>query len=275
MAKRVALALILVLAIQVASPLQGNGQPSSKQRLIWSDDFEGPAGARPDPSKWNYDLGGNGWQNNELQTYTSEPANASLDGRGDLVIAARAEPHTGDDGIARNYTSARLQTWNAFQFKYGLVEARIKAPAGAGLLAAFWSLDSNAYRRADSCPKCGEMDTVEVEGANPRVVYGTLHGPWPWAPGGIQGSKRAPKSLAAGFNTYGLQWSPHQITFLFDGKPYKTFTPADLHRGSVWPFRHPSFLLLNVAVGGKWAGPPKASTKFPAQMLVDWVRVWK
>src|SRR3954447_17384161 len=142
MATRFILDLILLLAIQVAAPLHGNSQPSPKQRLIWFDDFEGPAGARPDPSKWNYDVGGGGWQGNELQTYTSDPANSSLDGRGDLMIAARAEEHTGEDGITRKYTSARLQTWNAFQFKYGLMEARIKAPAGAGLLAAFWSLDS-------------------------------------------------------------------------------------------------------------------------------------
>jgi beta-glucanase (GH16 family) len=238
-------------------------------RLVWSDDFNGPFGARPNPRKWDFDLGA--WGNEELEYYTSAPANAELDGHGHLVITARAEPGLPD---GRSYTSARLETLHTFQFEYGLVEARIMVPAGQGLWPAFWMLGSNAYA-PNGWPGSGEIDTMEVRGSNPYVVNGTIHGPWPGATHGVGGSLRSRTSLASGFHVYGVQWEPKRISFLLDGSVYETITPSDLPAGSPWPFTHPYFLLLDLAVGGEWAGPPGASTSFPAQMTVDWVRVWQ
>jgi beta-glucanase (GH16 family) len=244
-------------------------------RLVWSDDFNGPAGAGPSPRKWGFDKGGGGWGNEELEYYTSGRANAELDGRGHLAISARAETYTGPDGVTRGYTSARLQTLHGFKFKYGLIEARIKVPAGTGLLPAFWMLGNNAYQLG-GWPGSGEIDTMEVLGSQPHVVNGAIHGPWPWAPhDGVSASLHSPTSLASGFHVYGVEWEAERISFLLDGSVYKTITPADLPAGAAWPFKHPYFLLLDLAVGGKWPGSPNASTHFPAQMLVDWVRVWQ
>ncbi|HEX4115440.1 MAG TPA: family 16 glycosylhydrolase [Solirubrobacteraceae bacterium] len=248
---------------------------STKQRkLVWSDEFSGPAGSSPGP-QWQFDTGGNGWGNEELESYTSRPANAELDGQGHLAITARVEKYTGKDGITRNYTSARLQTLNTFQFQYGLVEASIQVPAGQGLVAQFWALGSEAYEGTEAWPACGEIDTAEVLGSEPNIVNGTLHAPWPWAPTGIQGQAESATPLSAGFHNYSVEWEPERISFMLDGTVYKTITPADLPAGAAWPFKHPYFLLMDLAVGGEWPGAPTASTHFPAQMLVDWVRVWQ
>lgn len=156
-------------------------------KLVWSYEFEGPAGSSPNPSKWGFDVGGGGWGNNELQYYTSSPQNASLDGHGDLVIDARAERYTGPDDVTRSYTSARLETLKTFQFTYGRMEASIQVPAGQGLLPAFWALGGEVNSGLDPWPACGEIDAMEVLGSDPNVLHGTLHGPWPALSNGIGG----------------------------------------------------------------------------------------
>jgi beta-glucanase (GH16 family) len=253
--------------------LSANQSPTIARKLVWSDEFSGLAGASPGP-QWSFDIGGGGWGNEELESYTSRPTNAELDGQGHLVITARTEKYTGTDGIVRDYTSARLQTLNTFRFEYGVAEARVRVPSGQGLVAQFWMLGQEAYEQ-DNWPGCGEIDIAEVLGSEPNTVNGTLHAPWPFAPTGVQGTATSAASLSAGFHTYSVEWEPERIRFMLDGSTYRTITPADLPAGAVWPFKHPYFLLLDLAVGGEWPGSPNASTHFPAQMLVDWVRVWQ
>ena len=60
-----------------------------------------------------------------------------------------------------------------------------------------------------------------------------------------------------------------------DDEPYARFTPSQLPAGKKWVFDHPFFILLNLAVGGDWPGPPNDKTRFPQQMLVDYVRVYR
>jgi beta-glucanase (GH16 family) len=242
--------------------------------LVWADNFTGRRGARPSPTNWNFDIGGTGWGDEELESHTSRPRNAELDGHGHLVITARAETYTGPEGITRSYTSARLQTLHKLHFEYGLVEARIKLPAGQGLLPQFWMLGDNAYR-VNGWPACGEIDAMEVLGSEPGVVKGTIHGPWSWAPHGVSASLRSATSLASGFHVYGVKWEPEKIEFLLDGAVYETIRRGDLPARAAWPFQHRFFLLLDIAVGGTAAGSPALTTRFPARMIVDWVRVWQ
>jgi beta-glucanase (GH16 family) len=155
------------------------------------------------------------------------------------------------------------------------MEARIQVPAGQGLVAQFWALGQEAYESEEAWPGCGEIDIAEVLGSEPNIVNGTLHAPWLWAPNGVQGTAESATPLSAGFHTYSVEWEPERISFMLDGSVYKTITPADVPSGAAWPFKHPYFLLLDLAVGGEWPGSPDASTHFPAQMLVDWVRVWQ
>ena len=274
------LALVLTGVVLVApSPLgaarvlRGGRSSAAALRLLWSENFSGPVGARPNPRRWGYDVGGGGWGNEELEYYTSRRANARLDGHGHLVITALAQHYVGRDGVTRSFTSARLQTLAHFQFEYGRVQARIWVPGTPGLRAAFWMLGNDAYEPR-GWPGSGEIDTMEVLGSRPSVVKGTLHGPWPWAPHGVGSSLGSSTSLASGFHVYGVEWTPDQISFLFDGAVYGTVTPADLPAGAPWPFQHPFFLLLNLGVGGVATGTP-VPARFPARMIVDWVRVWQ
>jgi beta-glucanase (GH16 family) len=241
---------------------------------VWEENFEGPAGSPPDPARWNFDTGGGGWGNQELESYTARPENAELDGEGHLVITARKESYVGSDGVHREYTSARIQTLEKFEFTYGVLEARIQVPPGQGLAPAFWSLGNDAYEGEGGWPACGEIDAMEVLGSEPDMVHGTVHGPWPAYPHGVGASARAPESLAAGFHVYAVEWEPEQITFRLDGRVYETIKQSELPASYAWPFQRPNFILLNLAVGGEWPGPPNATTQFPARMLVDWVRVW-
>ena len=156
------------------SPTPQPGGPAGQWQLSWRDEFDGPDGSRPDPSRWVYELGGGGWGNQELETYTDRAENARIEG-GALVITARAEKLTGSDGIARDYTSARLKTLGRFSQAYGRFEARIRIPRGQGLWPAFWMMGVNIDSRG--WPDDGEIDVMENIGREPTTVHGTLHGP--------------------------------------------------------------------------------------------------
>lgn len=242
--------------------------------LVWSDEFGGPNGSPVDPAKWSFNIGGGGWGNNELESYTSRTANAALQD-GALVIRALKESYTGPDNITRNYTSARLLTQNKFTQTYGRFEARIKIPYGQGIWPAFWMLGDNI----DSAqwPNCGEVDIMENIGREPSIVHGTLHGPGYSGGDGISASYSLPPSqkFSDDYHTYAVEWEPNVLRFYVDGLLYKTRTPADLPAGKAWVFNHPFFIILNLAVGGFWPGNPDATTVFPQQMLVDYVRVYQ
>src|SRR5258708_1870750 len=242
--------------------------------VVWSDEFDGPSGAAVASSKWSFDLGGNGGEKKELETYTSRTANAYGDG-GLLVIKGLKETFKGTDNITRDYTSARLLTKNKFTQAYGRFEARIKIPYGQGLWPAFWMLGDNIG--TVGWPTCGEIDIMENIGKEPSIVHGTFHGP---GYSGAQGISAA-YALANGqkfsddFHTFAVEWEPNVMRFYVDGLLYKTRTPADLPPGKTWVFDHPFFIILNLAVGGFWPGNPDATTVFPQTMQVDYVRVYQ
>ena len=247
---------------------------AKKWTLVWSDEFNGPDGSAPDPSKWTYDLGGKGFGNNELETYTSRPENVQQKG-GNLVITARKESFTGSDGTPRDYTSARIKTEGLFDRAYGRFEARIKIPRGQGIWPAFWMLGNDIAKV--SWPDCGEIDIMENIGKEPSIVHGTIHGPGYSGEKGIGSPFSLPddQKFADDFHVYAVEWEPKQIRFYVDDHLYATRTPADLPAGAKWVYDHPFFIILNLAVGGYWPGNPDKTTEFPQQMLVDYVRVYE
>jgi beta-glucanase (GH16 family) len=269
----VMLAAIVFGSVPTATP-KTFPDPRLTWRLVWSDEFSGPNGSGVDSTKWSFDVGGSGWGNNELETYTSRNVNAHLDD-GSLVIKALKETFTGPDKIARNYTSARLLTKNSFSQVYGRFEARIKIPYGQGIWPAFWMLGNNI--NAAHWPNCGEIDIMENIGREPSTVHGTLHGPGYSGGSGIGAADMLTggKKFSDDFHTFAIEWEPNVIRFYVDGILYQTRTPADLPAGASWVFDHPFFIILNVAVGGGWPGNPDVTTPFPQQMLVDYIRVYK
>ena len=269
-----ALPLFLFAIVCVLSPAHPTVcAPNEARWLAWSDEFNGPDGSAVDSTKWTFDLGGKGWGNNELETYTNHTANAHLE-NGSLVIKAIKETFTGADNITRNYTSARLLTKHKFSQDYGRFEARIKIPFGQGIWPAFWMLGENIDTA--HWPSCGEIDIMENIGREPSMVHGTFHGP------GYSGGKgigaaytlTGGKKFSDDFHMFALEWEPNVMRFYVDGNLYQTRTPGDLPPGASWVFDHPFFIILNVAVGGDWPGNPDTSTVFPQLMLVDYVRVY-
>jgi beta-glucanase (GH16 family) len=242
--------------------------------LSWSDEFDGTNGSRPDPTKWKFEVGGNGWGNHELEYYTDRPENARIE-HGNLVIEARREDYTGKDGVARQYTSARLATHGTFSQAYGRFVARIKLPHGQGMWPAFWMLGDDVEKVR--WPDCGEIDIMENIGREPASVHGSLHGPGYSGKLDFTSTYKLPGGpvFSDDFHEFAIEWEPNVIRFYADDYLYATFVPAQLPPNEKWVFDHPFFIILNLAVGGDWPGPPDASTQFPQQMLVDYVRVYK
>jgi len=235
--------------------------------LVWQDEFD--IDGAPDSSIWGYDIGTdeNGWGNSELQYYTDRTENITVQ-NGVLIISAKEESYEGS-----NYTSARILTKGKSEQKYGRFEARIRLPYGKGLWPAFWMLgadiDTNPW------PACGEIDIMENAGSKPTEVSGAVHGP------GYSGGAPILKKynlendrFDTGFHIFGIEWGPEYINYYVDDVLYNQITPDDVT--GEWVFDNgPFFIIINLAVGGLFDGPPNAETIFPQTMLVDYVRVYK
>ncbi|HEY4904224.1 MAG TPA: glycoside hydrolase family 16 protein [Candidatus Sulfotelmatobacter sp.] len=281
MARRWLWSLILILmALGLGLAFRANAQsvvPSHETKpwvLTWSDEFDGPNGSAVDGSKWVAETGGNGWGNKELEYYTARTQNAYLQD-GNLVIKAAREKYVGADGVSRDFTSARLKTQGKFSQAYGRFEARIKIPRGQGMWPAFWMLGDDIDKAG--WPPCGEIDIMENIGKAPDTIYGSIHGPGFIGASGLGAPYKLPagQQFADDFHLFAVEWEPDTIRLYVDDQLYSTRRRTDLKPGWKWPFDHPFFLLLNVAVGGDWPGDPNATTVFPQTMLVDYVRVYR
>ena len=261
--------ILLAISILVTSGCSTDETQTVAQftELVMQDEFD--ADGAPNPDIWGYDLGTgfNGWGNNELQYYTDRPENIVVQ-NGILIFTAREESFEGS-----NYTSARILTKGKFERKYGRFEARIRLPNGKGLWPAFWMLgadiDTNPW------PACGEIDIMENAGSKPTIISGAVHGP------GYFGGSPILKEydlendrVDTGFHIYGIEWGPEYINYYVDDVLYNQITPDDVT--GEWVFDNgPFYILMNVAVGGLFDGPPNEETVFPQTMLVDYVRVYK
>lgn len=233
---------------------------------IWADEFDDPAAAAVDPLRWLVETGGLGWGEGELQAYTDSPANVGVDG-GELVITARREPGAG--GAA--YTSARINTCGTFEFTNGRVEARIRLPKGQGLWPAFWLLGAQ-----QPWPQYGEIDILESVNDMAVVDFNThqpLSDGTDW-----EKSSSSPVhpsgSWANDYHVFAVDWTAGAVEWSVDGVTYARTTRSDTPEGGGWVLDDsPQVIVLNVAVGG-YAGAPTADTSFPAQMRVDYVRVY-
>ncbi|HYW68577.1 MAG TPA: glycoside hydrolase family 16 protein [bacterium] len=271
---RALLWMLAILVVVTLAALAGPGCHSvagtDELGLVWSDEFDGPAGQSPDSTRWTFDIGtgNNGWGNAQLEYDTNDPANVSLDGEGHLAITAIEEEYLGSD-----YTSGRINTRNRFARTRGRFEARIKLPVGQGIWPAFWLLGDDIG--TVGWPQCGEIDIMEYLGHQPNRVYGSLHGPGYSGGSSVGGSYTLPDGgFNDDFHVFAVDWSLDSISWSVDDQIYMTLSPSELPTGTTWVFNHDFFIILNVAVGGYWPGPPDQTTVFPQTMLVDYVRVY-
>ncbi|MEN8008040.1 MAG: glycoside hydrolase family 16 protein [Candidatus Krumholzibacteriota bacterium] len=264
---RRAMTLMAVLLVFAALAGCDEDEPAPEYGLIWQDEFEGPAGELPDPAKWVFDIGTD-WGNLQLEYDTDRAENVYLDGAGNLAITAREEEFEGQP-----YTSGRIKTKGLFERTRGRFEARIKLPIGQGIWPAFWLLGGNIDEVG--WPACGEIDIMEYRGQEPRVLVGSIHGPGHYGNSAISGKHvLAQGGFHLGFHEFAVEWNEDSISWFVDGYNYHTVNRADLPSGATWVYDHPFFIILNVAVGGRWVGPPDENTVFPQTMLVDHVRVY-
>jgi beta-glucanase (GH16 family) len=240
---------------------------SSKLKLVWSDEFNYKG--LPDSTKWGYDVGGDGWGNNEAQFYTKADINNVVVGNGFLSIIARKEKHEN-----KEYTSARMVTKGKKDWSFGRVEFRAKLPKGRGTWPAGWMLGSNI--NTVGWPQCGEVDVLEHVGYDPDTIVGSIHSTAYNHIKGTQKTKRIfIKNPYTEFHVYACEWNTEKMTFFLDGKPYLT-VQNEHNDDKEYPFNNPMYVLLDLAVGGNWGGTKGIDESiFPVRMEVDYVRVYQ
>jgi beta-glucanase (GH16 family) len=295
------LAPIVGFVIGTTFDAAGEGaEPLATQwKLVWSDEFDGKD---IDKAKWDFDIGNgfynydasqwiSGWGNDELQYYTREPENVFVKD-GMLHIRALKESLHGC-----GYTSARLKTRkkdgsSLFSQKYGKFEFRAKLSTGQGIWPALWMLPQE--EKYGGWASSGEIDVMEARGQQPNKVLGTIHFGSRW-PMNVHISKEhvlPEKATIADFHVYALEWEPGEMRWSVDGHTYATQSfwwsssksegdkgvkpnrEADLNPWPA-PFDQPFYIVMNVAVGGRFPGKPDKTTAFPVEMVVDYVRVYE
>jgi beta-glucanase (GH16 family) len=255
--------------------------------LVWSDEFDNSSGtnAAPNPAIWTYDTGTNCCGNNELEDYCAWGSSASP------CSTTNPSEYVGTDGYLHIeaqqpssgvYTSARLKTQGLFSFQYGRFEVRAMVPEAQGFWPAAWLLGNNIA--TINWPACGEQDVLERVNAagNPDWNAGSIHGTGFTGATGLGANYNFPSGqTAAQWHTYGMIWSKGSVAYYIDNPTniYATYTTSSLtplNDGAVWPFDagQSNFILLNLAIGGDWPGPPDSSTPFPSEMLIDYVRIY-
>lgn len=269
----------IILPLAMLALLAGLAAPAAAQcdgiancTLVWSDEFDG---TELDLTKWTHQLGDGsdiglpGWGNNELQYYQAENATVA---NGFLTITAKEESVGG-----RDYTSSRIRSLGKGDWTFGRFEMRAKFPEGQGFWPAFWMLSSDPSIYGVWAAS-GEIDIVEYLGNAPNEIFATIHygASFP----GNQFSS-IDYTLDSGnfvddFHVFAAEWENGEIRWYVDGELYATQTDWFSTGGPYpAPFNVDFHLLLNMAVGGNFPGPPDATTVFPAEYVIDYVRVYQ
>ncbi len=263
--------LMKFAALLLLSAVLAHAEAPASWKPVWSDEFNGK---EIDFSKWAVEENGHGGGNGELQYYVDRPENLRIED-GHLVIEARKQRFN-TAGVEKEYTSGRLRTKRRASWLYGRFEVRAKLPTGRGIWPAIWMLpEKEAY---GGWASSGEIDIMEMVGHEPAKVHGTLHHGASWPKNVHTGAPFELKSgtFADDFHVFAIEWEKDVIRWYVDGALYQTQDKWSSDGGAFpAPFDQPFHLVLNLAVGGGWPGPPDEKTVFPQRMTVDWVRVYQ
>jgi beta-glucanase (GH16 family) len=249
------------------------------EELVWADEFDGPGGPINTNNWFHQTLlpDGNSWYNNEVQHYTDRIENSYVE-NGLLHIVAIKEPFT-DQGVTKEYTSARLNS--KFAFTYGRVDVRAQLPSGDGTWPAIWTLGKNinepgAYWQTQgfgevSWPACGELDMMEHGLYATNEVSVAVHTPSSFGNTVNTASQSLP-DVAGNFYVYSMNWSPNEVAFMIDGTVIYRYNPNDKN-DNTWPFYQDQYMILNIAMGGAAGGIDPNFTQ--SSMIIDYVRVYQ
>lgn len=233
--------------------------------LVWNDEFN--YSGLPDSIKWNYEVGGHGYGNNELQYYTKNRKENARVENGNLVIEARKE-----NWDQNKYTSAKLVTKGLQSWKNGKVEVKAKLPKGRGTWPAIWMMSENMKEWPDD----GEIDIMEHVGYNPGFVHASVHTK---KYNHIINTQKTDtivvNDVSEKFHVYKMDWSPEKIDMYVDDTKYYTYINTE-KTYEAWPFDQPFYLILNQAVGGNWGGKEGVDENiYPQKFYIDYVRVYQ
>jgi len=239
--------------------------------VVWSDEFDSPV---LDTTNWTYDIGDWGWGNGELQYYTKNRSENARIENGNLIIEARK------NDMGKPWTSARITTRGKISFTYGKIEFRAKLPSHKGNWAAGWTL-GDEYVDELSWPYCGEIDILESVGyemddeTGNGIAHASAHsGAYYFKLGNQPTGVIEVSNMKDEYHTYTIEWFPHEINSYVDGKHYLTYD--DTSTDMSWPFNKPQNIILNLAMGGGWAGYYGMDESVTSQkMIIDYVRVYE
>ena len=238
-------------------------------QLVWSDEFD--VDGLPDPQKWNYEVGGAGWGNNELQYYTNERAKNVRVKNGQLIIEAHRESYE-----SNSYTSAKLNSRGTGDWLYARVEVRAMLPKGRGTWPAIWMMPTRSNYGSGNWPDNGEIDIMEHVGFDEGNVHFTIHcNAYNHKIGTQKGASIMVPDAVKQFHMYAIEWWEDHIDGFVDDVKYFTFKNED--KGwQTWPFDKKFYLILNLAIGGDWGGAQGVDDSiFPQDMIIDYVRVYQ
>lgn len=237
-----------------------------KYQLVFNEEFN--YSGQPDSLKWDYDVGGHGWGNNELQYYTSKRLNNARVENGKLIIEAHKEVIENN-----NYSSARIVSRDKVKWKYGKFEIKAKLPKGIGSWPAIWML---ANTKPFSWPKDGEIDIMEHVGFDQGVIHGSVHCQKYYHIIGTQKTNKIEGvNCSDQFHIYQLEWDKDNVRVGMDGKYFFHFKNENSGY-EAWPFDNEMYLIFNIAVGGFWGGQKGIDDNiFPLKMEIDYVKVWQ
>ena len=262
----------LFLFVSLLTPIFMYGQTTSDFELVWSEEFNDTA-KTVNAANWNFDVGGTGWGNQELQYYTNRTDNARVE-NGCLILEAKKEVYTSYN-LTCNYTSGRINTKAKASSLYGKIEARMSLPSGAGTWPAFWMMpEVNTY---GNWPSSGEIDIMEHIGSDPTMISMAVHTKDNNGSKGNNWYKRVyPGNVENQFHTYGIEWEQDAIRFYIDSVKQTTLWRNLSGTYTTWPFDKSFYVILNLAIGGKMGGAVNdAIFDSPVKMAVDFVRIYK
>ena len=250
-------------------------QNTQFNKLVWSDEFNGKGAI--DPEKWFHQTQlppGGSWWGGIIQHYTDKEDN-SYQKDGYLNLVAKKEIFK-DQGITKQYTSARLNS--KFAFTYGRVEVKAKLPKGPSTWPAIWMLNKNinedgAYWDNEfgvvNWPKCGEIDIIEHWGKNQDYVSSAVHN------GSSYGDKvknlggQEIEKASDEFHIYVLEWTKEKMIFTVDGVEHFTYEPS-IKNSDTWPYDSDYYIILNIAIE---SNIDPAFVKSP--MVIDYIRIYQ
>ncbi len=257
--------------------------------LVWQDQFEnvGPAKGTingepayaPNPANWDVQKGN---IDGGIQNYTDSIYNVYVQ-KNQLHLVAMKE----------NFTSGRVASWGRQEFTYGKFVAKIRMPYGQGMWPAWWLVGNGYKDYYFYWPTVGDIDIAKMIGGhqggtpNDQIAHASIL--WNNASNSmnpvnvsmVQSSWNTPDGSFLHNNSlvYWTEWNTTHVvigineftTYAFSTKNISNSVNPVLAFHGLWPY----YMILDLAIGGTWAGPPDNTTVWPQEMVIDWVRVYQ